>query len=376
MRQYKQLGPQQFAALVFHFTIGSTILIIPSALANAAKQDAWLSALIGVIVGLLLVCLYNILEGMHPELNIVEYSEQILGKWLGKAVSLLFCLFALLTASLVLRNLGDFITIEMLPTTPIEAIHVPMLLVAVIAVRLDLETLGRAAEIFFLVVIVIFILTVTLILPHATLHNIQPILGQGIKPVLLGSTIIMGIPYFELVLLLMLFPYVNNVKGAKKSFLFGTALSGFCLTLITLACLIGLSPIITELVLYPTFYVVKKINVADFIQRVEAGLAVLWFISVFFKLAICFFAAVISLSHTLNLKSYRSLAMPMAMIIFVLSLIAFPNITYFREFAAKIGPFYTGTFGLVLPLILLIGALIRKRLSGKSKKSRKPYTRG
>lgn len=376
MQQNKQLGPQQFAALVFHFTVGSSILIVPSALADAAKQDAWLAALVGVLGGLLLVCLYNFLDGMHPELNVAEYSEQILGKWLGKAVSLLFFLFALLTAALVLRNLGDFITIEMLPTTPMEAIHVPMLLVVVMAVRLDLESLGRAAEIFFFVVVGIFILTITLILPHATIDNMQPILGGGIKPVLLGSTTMIGIPYFELVLLLMLFPYVNNAKAAKKSFLFGAALAGFWLTLATLVSVLGLSAIITELVLYPTYYVVKKINVADFIQRVEAGLAVLWFISIFFKIAICFYAAVLSLSHTLNLKSHRSLVMPLAMIIFVLSLIAFPNVTYFREFAAKIGPFYTGTIGLVLPLILLVGALIRKRLSKRSKSSRKSYTRG
>lgn len=360
MQNVKQISGQQFAALVFHFTIGSSILLIPSALADAARQDAWIAALIAVAGGLIMVCVYNVLGGRYPDFHLAEYSERILGKWLGKTVSVLFFSFSLVIAALVLRNLGDFITTEMMPETPLEAIHVFMLLVVVMAVNLGLETMGRAAEIFFFLVTGVFILTVTLILPHASIEYIQPILGEGFKPAIRGSITFIGIPFLELILLLMIFPYVNSTKAAKKGFLIGTSLAGFWLSLATLVSVLGLSATITELMVYPTYYVAKKINVADFVQRVEAGLAILWFVSIFFKVSICFYAAVHMFSQIFNLKTYQPFTVPLALVVFVLSLIAFPNFAYHRELL-RVWPFYAATIGLVLPLILLIGALFRKK---------------
>lgn len=375
MPKHDQISGQQFAALVFHFTIGSSVLIIPSSLAGAAKQDAWLAALFGAAAGLLVVCLYNALGSVHPELNLAEYSERVLGRWAGKIITFVFFSFALLLSALVLRNLGDFITIEMMPETPLEAIHVLMLLVVIMAVRLNIESLGRAAEIFFFLVTGIFLLTVSLILPHAAIGNIKPVLDGGFKPVLHGGLLFLGIPFLELVLFLMLFPHVNRHKAARKGFLFGAALAGFWLTLATLMSVLGLSAVITELMVFPTYYVVKKINVADFIQRVEASLAVLWFVSIFFKLSICFYAANRFLSDILHLRDYRPLTVPLAMAVYLLSLIAYPSVAYFMEFATTIWPFYAGMIGLVLPLILLVGGYIRRSVKGGSE-GRTPYTRG
>ena len=67
-------------------------MIIPSLLAERAKQDAWLAAIVATACGLLLVCLYNALGSRYPDLNLAEYSERVFGKWIGKTVSLLFLL--------------------------------------------------------------------------------------------------------------------------------------------------------------------------------------------------------------------------------------------------------------------------------------------
>ena len=185
-------------------------------LAERAKQDAWLAAIVATACGLLLVCLYNALGSRYPDLNLAEYSERVFGKWIGKTVSLLFASFALVLSALVLENIGVFITIEMMPETPMGTIHALMLWVVVLGVFLELKTLGRAAEIFFILVTVIYILTVTLILPHASIENIQPVLAGGIKPVLLGSLTFIGVPFLELVIFLMLYPHVKKTAGMEK----------------------------------------------------------------------------------------------------------------------------------------------------------------
>lgn len=48
-----KISVRQFAVLAIIYTIGTTILIIPSGLAADAKQDAWIAAILGVVINLL-----------------------------------------------------------------------------------------------------------------------------------------------------------------------------------------------------------------------------------------------------------------------------------------------------------------------------------
>ncbi|MBP3962578.1 GerAB/ArcD/ProY family transporter [Paenibacillus lignilyticus] len=105
-----EINTRQFTGLVMLFCLGSTILIVPSALTAIAKQDGWISAIVGFGLGLLLFFMINALGTRYPNQSLMEYSEVILGKWLGKAIGLSYISFYFILAALVLRNVGDFIT--------------------------------------------------------------------------------------------------------------------------------------------------------------------------------------------------------------------------------------------------------------------------
>ncbi len=70
------ISARQFTIIVFLFSIGTTILIIPATMANAVKQDAWISAIIGVILSLLLVKLFISLGNRTPNLTFIEANEK------------------------------------------------------------------------------------------------------------------------------------------------------------------------------------------------------------------------------------------------------------------------------------------------------------
>ncbi|XEC95558.1 GerAB/ArcD/ProY family transporter [Paenibacillus tarimensis] len=124
MLENGKIGVRQFMILVILFSVGTSILLAPSLLASEAKQDAWIAGILGVGVGLLSVWLYNTLGNLFPNKTLVEYSEEILGKWIGKAISLVFFIFIFTLTALVLRNLGDFMTTQIMPETPIEFLHI------------------------------------------------------------------------------------------------------------------------------------------------------------------------------------------------------------------------------------------------------------
>ncbi len=70
--------------LVILFTIGTSILTMPSGLASVAKQDGWIAAIIGVGVGLLNIWLYIKLFQQFPSMTLVQLNEKLLGNGLVK----------------------------------------------------------------------------------------------------------------------------------------------------------------------------------------------------------------------------------------------------------------------------------------------------
>ena len=360
-----KISARQFAILVILFSIGTTILVIPRSMAQVVKQDAWIAAVFGTGIGLLLVALYIAVGRMFPTKTLVEINEVLLGKWLGKVVSLTFVFFSLYSTASLFFYVGNFLTTKIMPETPIEAIHILFASILIMGIRLGLEPLARSAELLFPIFVFLFIvLVVSTLLPPVQMkvENIQPVFETGIKPMIHAVFLFSGIFSLPLIVLLMIFPVsVNQPKAAEKNFFIGILIGGICLLIIIALTILVLGPDSSARQIFPSYHVAKKINVGDFIQRIEAILALMWIITIYFKMACYFYASVIGLAQTLNMKDYRPLTLPLGIIVVSFSLIAHPNVTYVDKFDKEIWPLYVSTYGLVLPLLLLAVNAFRKK---------------
>lgn len=359
MQENAKIEARQLAILVFMFTAGSSLLLAPAMLAVPAKQDAWLSGILGLGAGLLFGLLYTKLGRLYPGMNLAQFSEKILGKWMGKAVSIVFLPFPFLLASLVLRNIGDFLTTYIMPETPIQFIHILMLTVVVMGIRLGIETLARAAEVIFPWFILLFLLLAIFVSPQIDVPKIQPVLEEGLKPVLHGALLFAAFPFMEYVIFLFITPYVNRPEKVGKAFLAGTCMGGTVIVLLTALSILVIGPDHTGRNIYPSYVLAQKINIGEFLQRIEAMIAALWFVSIFFKLSISFYATTFTLAQIFNLKEYRMLVLPLGMMVVVFSLVSSPNIVYNFTTVLEVWVFFSGTFGILLPLFLLVVAAFR-----------------
>ncbi|GHI01095.1 GerAB/ArcD/ProY family transporter [Neobacillus kokaensis] len=356
-----KINDNQFRVLVILFIFGPAVLLETSLLAAAAKQDAWISAVVGVGIGLLIVWLYTKIGSKFPERNLFEKLEYVFGKWIGKIVSLLFFFFFFQLAAHILRNIGDFVTVHIMPETPIHFVEIIFLCIVIMGVRLGLEPIARTGEILFPWVIFFFFIMIVSLPPEFKIENIKPVFEGGIKPILKGSTTVIAFPFMESILFLMIYPYVNKIKEANKAFFTGALIGGGVLILISVYTILVLGADFTARNVYPSYALAKKINIADFFQRIEAIVAGMWFISIFYKLTICFYASTVGLAQILNLKEYRSLTLPLGMIMVVLSIIISPSMAEFMSYLPKYEFPFNLTFGLFFPLLFLVVAKIRKK---------------
>ena len=90
-------------------------------------------------------------------------------------------------------------------------------------------------------------------------------------------------------------------------------------------------------------------------------------ITTFFKLQICYYVSALVLAQTLEIHDYRSLTLPFAMILMVLSVVIAPDMSYLINFIANIWTPYSLAFGLCMPLFLFVIAKVKLKFLGREK---------
>jgi spore germination protein KB len=359
MFEKEKISLRQFKILVLLFSLGSTILIVPSVLSSFAHQDGWLSAALGISLGGALISVYATLGNRYPNHSLMAYSELILGKWLGKCISILFYLFFLIIASLVLRNVGDFITTIIMPETPIQVIHFVFLLIIMLGAGLGLEVIARAGEIFLPWVLLCIGVLIGFLIPQIKVERLPPVFEASTKAIIHGSLSVLSIPYLEMVVFLMLYPAIHSNLKKGKGFIQAGFMGGMVIFSVTVLCIVVLGWDFTARHTFPSYTLAKKIQVGGFIQRIEVLVAIIWFVTIYFKLVVCFYSSLVGLQQILNLRTYRPFIVPSALMMFALAYLVYPNIIYFRDFASNIWPPFALTMGLFLPLCLLIVSYFR-----------------
>lgn len=357
-----KINSNQFLMLVIFFTIGTGILEVPSVLAAENKQDAWIAAIIGMVIGFLLIWCFTTLALWFPKLTYIQINELVYGKWIGKAVSVLFVMMSFIYTSTLLFQSGNFLNIHIMPNTPMLALNILMAGIMVMGVYLGLETIARSAEIFGALFFITFIVFAALIAPDIQIDNLKPVFEEDLKTMVKSSSFIFLMSSGNAIVLLMIFPaFVNDVKQARKSFLLGNLIGGLIILVITFFCITILGAVKTANEIYPTYELAKRISVGNFIERIEEVMSLLWILSLYFKLILYFYATVLGLSQILNLKDHRPIIIPLGLIAAVLSLMIYPNIIYKKEWDATTEKSISFVVTIILPLLLAIVYGIRRK---------------
>jgi len=357
-----KISVRQFIILVIMITIGDSILVLPTIPALHAKQDAWISGMIALAAGLPIVFMLGTFGKLYPGVTLVQCNEKILGKWFGTAASVLFLFYCVINTAIMVREIGDFMTTQIMPETPIQSIHILFLGIMIIAVRLGLETFARAGEIFFPWFILLFLTLALFLSPQVEIKKMLPIYEEGIKPIIQGSLTFISFPFMELAAFLMVTPYVNQVKERRRGLMIGAVLGWLVLITVMFLCILVLGDDFTARNIYPSYSLAKKISVGRFIERIEAILAIMWILTTFFKTTLYFYAVNLGMAQLLKLKEYRMLTLPSAMLIAVLTLVVSPNITYYSWVVERYWTYFDITFCVLLPLTLLGVYPFRKKI--------------
>lgn len=354
-----KIDGRQAVYLCITFVIATALLSLPGIVAAHAKQDAWISSLLATMIGLAVAGIVVKLGSLFPQQTLVEFTEEILGTWLGKLLGLTYLLFFLYIAAFMLRETSSFLNEIFLPKTPLIAIAIIIALLGAYTIKHGLEVLARVNQIFLPVIVASVIFIFLLLIPEMDPKRLAPVLEAGPQDIARGS-LVPAAWIGEIFALTMVVPFLLKKRELGEIVLKSVLAVGTVFLLIIIGCIATFDSII-EFMIYPVLNASRIINVSEFIDRLEPIIMVIWVTGGFVKVTFFYYIIVLGSAQWLRLKSYRPLTLPLGVILVSLSILVGDNILEILHFLSGPFPFFALSFELLIPLLLLAIALVRKR---------------
>jgi spore germination protein KB len=346
---------KQGILLIYMFIIGSAIVLSPGA---EAKQDVWLAVLLALALAVPMISIYARILIIFPNKDLFDILHQLFGKVFGKIIAVLYVWYAFHLGALVIRNFSEFITVVSIPETPQLILVIFLGITCILMAKNGIEVLGRwtalVAPLITLVLLGIILLSISIF----DYHKIKPFLYNGLSPVFKSSFSQFSFPYAETVVFAMIFKSVKNKFNPYKVYYIGILMGGMLLLLASVRNVLIIGGDTISSIYFPSYYAVSLINIGNFLQRIEVIISTTFLFSGIVKISICLMAASNGVAKILNIDNYRSVAIPVALLMMNLSCIVYKNSMEMFEWAVQIYKYYAIPFQIVIPVFIWIVAEI------------------
>lgn len=356
------ISDKQGVALMALFIWGSTLII---GAGREAKKYSWLAIIIGMVAAALVMILYCRIINSTSGSNIFDINEIAFGRIAGSIFNILYIWFAYSLGALVLNNFTEFINIIGLPDSPRIYGIIPIVILSIWGVKSGVEVLGRWAEFFIIILLIIMVATPLLSIPSMELNRIRPIIPMEINPVLKGAFSAFGFPFGETVVFMMISSSFKNKKSSPKIYFLGLMISGFMIDIFAIRNVMVVGPEVLSQSYFPSYTALSIIRVGEFVQRIETAVTVSFLLAGFIKISICIMAACNGLAKLFRFDNYDILVTPVSLTMFATSFIVYDSILEAGKFTQEVSPYYKLIFQVILPVVTFIGIKVREKSAKK-----------
>ncbi|MGI6677776.1 MAG: GerAB/ArcD/ProY family transporter [Dehalobacterium sp.] len=347
--------------LMFGFIFGG-VIVSPG---SVAGKDFWLAPLLGFIILLPLGAIYVALLNRFQGKTIIEINEIIFGPIPGGLLSGFFLWFLFHSGALILMSYLDFFKQLLLPNTPAEIIVFLMAALTIYGVKMGLEVIMRTGLMIVPVTMIVLMLLFLFALPVIEVSNIRPLFTTSWPKMMWAGFGVAVQPCAETVAFLMILPFLNKPGQVKITFFLGLILGCIGLSLSALRSILVLGES-AGMYLYPSYYAIKMINIADILNRFEILIAINYLAMGFIKATVYLYGLSLGFAQLFKFDSYRPVVPPLGFLMALFALFNMHNVAEKIEFANKAFPLYALPFVLGVPLIALVGSWLKGIKGGAS----------
>lgn len=359
MKDKGKITIAQVFLLLLTFTYSATMRAIPIYAINKAKQAAWLTPVVPLIVFVLLYFIIKSFVTKFPDQSFGDIVCKILGRPIGKILIVIYILWFMILLGLYLRYFDERLLSSIYPNVDMRVFIAIFLVVIGIVVRSGIVAIARMNKIIFTILLAQFLLILILMMNKIEVHHITPISQLDIMPILQGSVGVAGIWVY----LFFIFTFSDKIQITKK-FNKGVMFSAIFLFVATTASLIlmvGVFGANTAMQLpLPLLSAVK--NISKQYSGLEALFLSIWTLADFITVGVFIYITLRLLKSLFGLKNPMPLISIMVIFIFFLAQFMTNEIFELQAFTAKLGLPFNVILGLGVPIIIFLVGKVRKKL--------------
>ncbi|KZL92414.1 GerAB/ArcD/ProY family transporter [Clostridium magnum] len=354
MTSDKKISKIQLFLLIIGFLYSNTVIINP---VREALQDAWIAYIIAWAGGFISLSVYLVIAKLNPYKTLIQILVEVFGKIIGSGVAGLYIWYFIHMAAVVLRDFGEYIITTEFPETPIVFVMGSFCLIIAFALRKSIEVIARTNELIMLVLPLFILFLIFANVQSFEFKNLQPVLEKGITFVLKPAFSAFSFPFAELVVFLMIFPYLNQQEKLAKTSYLAFAVGGFSIFLSIMKDFIVLGPDMVMRTYFPPNVSVELVPNISLVPLISANLMITGGV----KIVISAYAAISGITQLFNLDDSKVLVFPIISLIVILSVWLYDNIFDSMRWGAEIWPYYSIPFQIVFPILILIISFVRHR---------------
>ena len=306
----ERISTHQFTILSTEVLLGTTYMVAGSGLAGAAGRDGWMAILPGFALGIPLALMIFSLIPNYPDMNLVEISEKVLGKWLGKGIGLLCSVIALYFGAILLGQGVDMYNRSVLPLMPQYVLVLGLFVIVIYLYFSGIEVLSRFSEVTFPVIFLSLLFIALFSIPRFEKGELFPMLDNGLKPLLRGMWNVAPWPMEYILFLGGLLPFLPHKakdlktmkRGLFKAFFMVIVLS----TLMVIIQIMTFGPFETARLTYALLVLGNMIEVSRTITGVEVIFTLIWTGALALKVAALLFAGIWGLRAVFGIKGRKA----------------------------------------------------------------------
>lgn len=356
-----KISLRQALILVILVFCAPAIRYIPIFTAQQAKHAAWIAPLVAIVFEVIYMLIWSSFIKKYASTSFIDIVKDVVGKVFGTIIIIMYFLWITFLLSYNVRMYVERIVSSAMPNVSIFVVLGCMLLLVGYTVKNGIITLAKMCELFFMLLALVFIAYNILVLPSVHLENLFPITYEDAWSTFIASFGILTIFSYNIVI----FMFNDKVehKGEFKKLSMHTII---ILTLISLAVVIVPLGIFgwSLLVKLPLPYLnsMMQISLFDIIERLEAGIIMIWMMADFALISVFMYSAMHILRLSFNLSNIKPIKVIYMIGLFFLTLILAKSTLELKILSENVITPLNIIMGFCIPILIYIIAKIRKKV--------------
>lgn len=314
----------------------------------SAGKDAWLSIIIGTLIGLLIVLAIKYVMKHKKDKSLKELFKNM--KFFGFILKIFYFLFLIFLMYECILIMQTMTTSFFLVNSPPLFVGATGAFLVIMTIKENNTTIFKVAEILAIIAVITTLITCLTLIPYGEIEAFLPTLTASPKAIIIASLYYTAISTGPMLLAL---DFQDDGKHLVKTYLISSAI----LLLLGLVIIAVLGPVLIQIYRFPEYMVLKRIKIMDFIEKVENIISIIWVLDAFMILV----TTTHNLKHLLPEKGSKITSSIILIILTIITGIVFGGNYILVLETYHLVPLILGIFIILILLPLVIYTILKHK---------------